>query len=328
MIRRQLFNLRQQRGIALVIVLWVIALLSVIALGLTSTQRSTAALTRNYLAAAQFRAHAEAAITLTVLNLITRPSDIQVDDAAVWLPDGSTHLLQFDDTELEVQITNEASRLDVNQVTRDQWAILLELAGADVEQLDALADAILDWRDVDDLTQLNGAEDGDYEAAGLSYGARDAPFESVEELGQVLGMTPAVLARLAPDLRVSGTSAGGGVSSQPVFGGHATSSSASNLGFNARFASAAVIAATQNVTYEQALEIIATRDAPPEVGVERTAPTDRGGPQYRLRVTFKADESAQRTTEVLVNTQPGRTPPFVVLWRREAVGLPEPTDNQ
>ena len=34
---------------------------------------------------------------------------------------------------------------------------------------------------------LNGAEDADYEAEGLPYGAKDGPFQSVEELRQVLG---------------------------------------------------------------------------------------------------------------------------------------------
>ena len=53
----------------------------------------------------------------------------------------------------------------------------------------ALVDAIVDFRDEDDLHCLQGAEDRDYADAGLPRGAKDAAFEAVEELQQVLGMT-------------------------------------------------------------------------------------------------------------------------------------------
>ena len=49
-----------------------------------------------------------------------------------------------------------------------------------------MAAAIVDWRDADPLTQPSGGgEDGDYAAANLPYGAKDAEFKSVAELQQV-----------------------------------------------------------------------------------------------------------------------------------------------
>jgi general secretion pathway protein K len=47
-----------------------------------------------------------------------------------------------------------------------------------------------------------GAEDSDYAAAGLAWGAKDAPFETVTELEQVLGMRPALFRSLAPYVTV------------------------------------------------------------------------------------------------------------------------------
>ena len=76
------------------------------------------------------------------------------------------------------------------------------VAGTDPEQADALTGAILDWRDTDSDAQVNGAEDPDYRAAGMLYGAKDQPFSSVEELRQVLGMTPELYRTLAPALTV------------------------------------------------------------------------------------------------------------------------------
>ena len=66
----------------------------------------------------------------------------------------------------------------------------------------------MDWRDEDGLTQpAGGAEDPDYAAAGLAWGAKDAPFETVAEVEQVLGMRPALFASAAPYLTVYSGSA-------------------------------------------------------------------------------------------------------------------------
>ena len=59
-----------------------------------------------------------------------------------------------------------------------------------------------DFADPDDLRRLNGAEDADYAAAGLPWDAKDAPFAAVEELQQVLGMTPMLYEAVAPALTV------------------------------------------------------------------------------------------------------------------------------
>ena len=67
----------RQTGIALVLVLWIISLLTVMALGLTTTQRTESALTQNQLDGARFRAMAEAAINLTVLNLLSTPLETE-----------------------------------------------------------------------------------------------------------------------------------------------------------------------------------------------------------------------------------------------------------
>jgi general secretion pathway protein K len=290
----------RQRGIALVLVLWIISLLTVMALGLTTTQRTESALTRNQLDGARFRALAEAAINLTVLNLLSTPLET-VPTEAVWVPDGLPRTIIFDGSELTVTLYNEASRLDLNTATREQLATLIELAqgeaGFDEVKRDALADAILDWRDADDLTQLNGAEDGDYEAAGLPYGARDEPFQSVEELQQVLGMSRTLFQRLAPDLSVDNES--GGVDQQ--------------------FASAQVLAAVQGLNLEDAQRFVDERNAPLLPGAEQPTAVNRGGPLYRIRVGVAGADGVGRSMEALVQLQPGQTPPFEVRWRREGL---------
>ncbi|HEY0180742.1 MAG TPA: type II secretion system minor pseudopilin GspK, partial [Dokdonella sp.] len=74
--------------------------------------------------------------------------------------------------------------------------------GLSLDQAQALAAAVMDWRDADDDASPNGAEIAEYKAAGLSYGPKNAPFDTVSELQQVLGMNYALYERLEPTLTI------------------------------------------------------------------------------------------------------------------------------
>jgi general secretion pathway protein K len=66
----------------------------------------------------------------------------------------------------------------------------------------ALVDAIMDWRDPDDLVRTNGAEDREYEAAGLAYKPANIGFATIGEVQQVLGMDYELFAKLEPYVTV------------------------------------------------------------------------------------------------------------------------------
>jgi type II secretory pathway component PulK len=51
----------------------------------------------------------------------------------------------------------------------------------------AMTSHILDWRDADEQRREDGAERAEYRAAGRAYTPRNGPFESVDEVKQVLG---------------------------------------------------------------------------------------------------------------------------------------------
>ncbi len=80
--------------------------------------------------------------------------------------------------------------------------LLQSVGGLDSEAAQRVLEAILDWRDADDLRRPNGAEAADYRAAGLKYAPTNGRFESTGELSRVLGVTPALMARLADSLTV------------------------------------------------------------------------------------------------------------------------------
>ena len=182
---------RGQRGIALVAVLWALVLLAVIAATVLSESRTQSRLARNYLDAAQAEALADGGVYRALAGL-ARPSA-----AGGWRVDGTVYAWRRADGEVRVRIEDEGGKIDLNRADGRLLGSLFLMAGLEPARAEALAAAVQDFRDADDTPRPNGAEDGDYAGAGLPHGAKDAPFEAVEELHQVFGMTRELYAAVA-----------------------------------------------------------------------------------------------------------------------------------
>lgn len=185
------------RGAALLLVLWLIVLLTGLVGGFALQARVEGlqgrALTRGLVAENAARAGVEYALTRVALT----------DPRMQWHADGRPYRWRFADADVEISLIDEDGKLDLNQADVPLLGALLRAVGVDQAQADRLAAAIADWRDTDQLSQpAGGGEDPDYASAGLPYGAKDAEFESVAELQQVLGFTPAIYARVEPHVTV------------------------------------------------------------------------------------------------------------------------------
>jgi general secretion pathway protein K len=129
--------------------------------------------------------------------------ELFVSDTAIrWPFDGTAQQIQLDSGSVNIAIRDASGLLDLNKADLAQLGAVLEAAGVEEAARQELVDAILDWRDKDQLRRLHGAEDNDYRHAGLDWGARDGLFASVDELRYVLGMTHELFERLAPYLTV------------------------------------------------------------------------------------------------------------------------------
>ncbi len=186
----------RQRGIALLIVLWGLVLLAVIAASFASGSRTETMLARNLVDNAKARALADAGVYRAISALLETKFDRR------WRVDGTVYPFAYGDGTVRISVQDEGGKIDLNKGRDEHLRGLLQLAGLDFDEAAALVDAIADFRDEDDMHRLNGAEDSDYRAAGLPYGAKNRPFEAVEELQQVLGMTRATYERVAPFLTV------------------------------------------------------------------------------------------------------------------------------
>lgn len=187
-----------QRGIALVLVLWLTALLTVIAGGFAYAMRNEAQAARNTMSQAQARALADGAIARTAFELM-RPRTIP----GVWAADGLAHSWDEDGMRVAASAVDESGKIDLNAAPDALLNSLLQTAGqVDADTAARLVDVIEDWKDADDFRRPNGAEAAEYQAAGLPYKPANAAFETVADLQRVLGMTPALFARLAGSLTV------------------------------------------------------------------------------------------------------------------------------
>ncbi len=169
-------------GVALLSVLWLLVLLSVVASGLSYSSRQAANSVGSQVGSVEARYLAEGAVQLALMNLLSRDEDQRM------LGDSETLTFPLDEGVVELTLTDENGKIDINLASEELFARLFMSFELPRERSEALAAAIADFRDEDDLNRLNGAEIEDYEAAGLTYGPKNSLFDSVDELRLVYGM--------------------------------------------------------------------------------------------------------------------------------------------
>lgn len=189
--------MNRQRGVALVLVLWVVTLLSVIAGNFAFSMRGEAQIARNLLSTAQAQAQADAGVQRAWYELMKPPTELNR-----WVGDGAPHELGLTDGILRISIQDESGKIDLNTASEALLVGLFRSVGVTAESATALVEGVQDWRDSDKLRRLHGAEEAEYLAAGKNYAPSNAPFETVDELQRVLGMTPELFRLLEPALTV------------------------------------------------------------------------------------------------------------------------------
>ncbi|HVL17350.1 MAG TPA: hypothetical protein VM387_05115 [Gemmatimonadales bacterium] len=171
-----------RRGFALLTVLWLVAALTVLAAGALAVAGQGAASSRNRIVLLRGSWAADGCAEILLARYAERgdvePVDTTDLGAGVWC---------------RAEVEDAGGRLDLNRASPEQLRLLL---GAD-----SLADAVLDWRDPDEVPRRRGAEAEWYRARGRRL-PRDSAFASVTELAFVRGFDSARVARLAPALTV------------------------------------------------------------------------------------------------------------------------------
>lgn len=187
---------REERGFALLVVLWTLALLSLVVTAVIASGRSSARRDAAEVALAQGQAQADAAIRTAVYHLLA-------EGAAHWTADGTPHRLSEPDLKAEIRLTAESGKLNPNRAPPALLAAVFGVLGLPEDRARDLSRLVALWR-----VPASAAQQGAKAALRLPPGScrpPGRPFETLDDLAAVPGMTPALLEALAPHLSFTQT---------------------------------------------------------------------------------------------------------------------------
>ena len=182
----------RQRGFALLMVLWTMGLLALLVTQFTTAGRTETRVAANLRANAATQAAADGALHEAILRLLQ----------GAWVADERPRTIRVADAVVEIRISNQATKVNPNAASVPVIQSLLANVGVDPGKAATLARAIVDWRSAGPKSLAGGTKLSQYQAAALPYGPANKLFDSEEEVGQVVGMTPGFLARIKPFLSV------------------------------------------------------------------------------------------------------------------------------
>lgn len=180
---------QRQAGFALLIVLWALVLLSFIVTQMLSAGRSEAQRAGNLRQAALAEAVADGAVQDALFHLAA-------GGAQAWAPRGA-HVLRIGRGVAEVAIDDLSGKVNPNTAGLQLLSALFGQCGAPGPLGVQLARAVMAWRGA---PPEGGDPDAAYRAAGLPYAPPGMPMQAPDEMGLVAGVTPGLMACLAPHL--------------------------------------------------------------------------------------------------------------------------------
>ena len=183
-----------ERGIALIITLWIIVLLGVVATYFSRGVREEAYIVKNFKESEKAELLAMAGVH-HALALLSRPTGdgMNVDRTFIDQYFSDIDTVSLGEGTYHVMVSDEESKVNINFASRDVIRGLLTSIGLNSMRADSISDAIVDWRDQDDSPMLNGAESDYYMGLDPPYSSKNSTFHSLEELLLVRGVTPELL---------------------------------------------------------------------------------------------------------------------------------------
>ncbi len=119
-----------------------------------------------------------------------------------WSPDGRLRAIRVGSADVEVRIKDEEWKVNPNDAKLPVLQALFGHLGVDAAKGTALAHAIVDWHSAGAAPRPAGPRPTRNRGAGTTPAAGNRVFDSLDEIGLVVGMTPALLARMRPYLSI------------------------------------------------------------------------------------------------------------------------------
>ena len=215
MIVMKIFKLhKNENGIALMVVLWVLVLLMALATEFAFSMKGEVNTTRNFKEDIQSYHLAKAGVHLAMAEILSPSSfhALQKDFGLIMGPSNKelrnnlTELnqttyrssireeIEFGSGIITYTLEDENSKIPINKTPLSTLVKVLTTVGVQSKkEKDIIANSILDWIDSDKNHRLNGAENDFYQGLTPSYFAKNAPIEHLDELAMIRGIDEKIL---------------------------------------------------------------------------------------------------------------------------------------
>lgn len=176
-------RLGDRRGFALVVVIVVLLLVSLLASQLILQVRTELRAAANSREAAAGRLLAEGGVNLALFRLLDKPepgTEPEWFGGAEFSP-GRIYETVLPAGKIEYYALDESGKINLNATSSGLLTKFLQYQGLEPEEVAVVMDSLQDWRDNDNLTRLNGAEQNYYEKLEPPYIPRNGNFEDPAE---------------------------------------------------------------------------------------------------------------------------------------------------
>ena len=186
-----------QRGVALLVVLWIFIFLLVVAFDFSASVREEATAAHRYSDETQGYYIALAGFERGVYEFLQQSTGREATGREALgtqkkadIFDGDWHEEALGGGAFRVRWVDEGGKININRADEETLRRVFTNLGIEEPNKAILVDSIMDWRDPDDLHRASGAENDYYRSLTPPYTAKNGPFDTVEDLLWVRGMTP------------------------------------------------------------------------------------------------------------------------------------------
>ena len=197
---------KKPRGMVLIIALWSLFFLGALALAIAAYVRPQLELAGRIKNSTTVRFLAEAGVKRAIAQ-IDKAQGSNVDTLKEFTPSASFDFMSqgLADGSFNYELVDEERKININTAPLKDLERLFEIvAQVNSQQAEDIAAAILDWRQSGENTRKNGAKSNYYQTLSPSYPCKDGPFEVLEEILLVKGITIDIFKSIQDEITIYG----------------------------------------------------------------------------------------------------------------------------
>jgi general secretion pathway protein K len=284
-------------GFAILAVVIVLSLLAIVAILLQKSVTTDIRLTSHLVQHTKAEALADGITRLAIRHLVVNPPS--TGRSGAFHLDGIPLTCRTGSSVASITFINTDGQINLNQASQALLERILNGIGLAPAEATQMAQEIIDFRTFGDQSINGGSKHEAYRQAGLPLGPKNGPFQTVGELGQVMGMTGPLLKRLRPLMTVNSHS---GVINPSIMIGPVALALA---GSTAVASQDLDILRTRLSLSNEITNIVRTRSSGSTVSISNT---------YLIRVTVAQDGKDRFTREAVIQLTGNDTGMTVIQW--------------